>query len=131
MSGDTVHLSVPAASAFAAVARATAASVAVRAGATVDDVEDVRVAVSEAFTLLLADVPVGEQQVHLDLTVGASGVVFAVTAPTLRVDPIDRDSFAWTILDALVDDADHRVALDDQGEARASITGTCRLHVPA
>jgi serine/threonine-protein kinase RsbW len=131
MSGDTVHLSVPAESAYAAVARATAASVAVRAGATVDDVEDVRVAVSEAFTLLLADLPVGEQQVHLDLTVNNGGIAFVVSAPTERGEPVDRDSFAWTILDALVEDADHQLSNIPGNEPRALITGTCRLHVPA
>jgi serine/threonine-protein kinase RsbW len=131
MSADAIHLRVPAAPAFAAVVRATAASVAARAGATVDDVEDVRVAVSEAFTLLLADLPVGEQQVNLDLTLGDRGLAFTVSAPTRRIDPVDRDSFAWTILDALVDGADHQL-IDEPGLGhRAAITGTCRLHVPA
>jgi serine/threonine-protein kinase RsbW len=131
MSSDTVHLGIPAESAYAAVARATAASVAVRAGATVDDVEDVRVAVSEAFNLLLAAGPAGEQQVHLDLTVNERGIAFVVSAPTLRIEPVDRDSFAWTILDALVEDADHQLTGHAEPEARALITGTCRLHVPA
>lgn len=131
MSGDTVHLTVPATSAFAAVARATAASVAVRAGATIDDVEDVRVAVSEAFALLLADLPDGEQQAHVDLSLTAGSVEFRVSAPAAGDLQVDRDSFAWTILDALVEDAVFALDSDATGQRQAVITGACRLHVPA
>lgn len=131
MAGDTVHLTLPATPAFAAVARATAASVAVRAGATIDDVEDLRVAVSEGFTLLLADLPVGEQQVQVDLTLEGDSVGFRLSAPTTGEASADPDSFAWTILDALVDDAAFSLERPRTGSARAVISGACRLQVPA
>lgn len=53
MSEDHVRLSVPAEPEFARLARLTAASIAGRAGFTYEEVEDVRIGISEACTVLL------------------------------------------------------------------------------
>ncbi|MGH8828897.1 MAG: anti-sigma regulatory factor, partial [Jiangellaceae bacterium] len=47
-SGDLVELRVPASSAYLVVLRTTAASLAARQGFTLDDIEDLRIAVDEA-----------------------------------------------------------------------------------
>lgn len=49
MTGDRVGLSVPAKGEYAKVVRMTAAAIASRMGMSYDDVEDVRMAVEEAF----------------------------------------------------------------------------------
>jgi serine/threonine-protein kinase RsbW len=95
-----VELRLPACRAYASVLRTTAAALVARLDFTIDDIEDVRIAIGEATTLVLEEADpgadlvcgfrLGDQAVDITLSTGALG------------DPgPDRDSFAWQLLDAL------------------------------
>ena len=100
ITSDSVELRVPADPAYLAVIRTAAAGLAARLDLTLDEIEDLRIAVDEACALLL-------DQNRLP---GASlTTVFTSHDGTLQVEvcgparPLpDRTSFAWAVLEALV-----------------------------
>ncbi|NED97246.1 hypothetical protein G1H11_18260 [Phytoactinopolyspora alkaliphila] len=98
--GDLVELSVPASSAYLAVLRTTSAGLGARLGLTLDDIEDLRIAVDEACAMLL---PIAQANAHLNcrfqLHDDALEVIVSVAAA--RTELPARDSFAWTVLSAL------------------------------
>lgn len=99
-SSDHVELSVPATSAYLAVLRTTAAGLAARLNFTLDDIEDLRIAVDEACALLLPLASDGAQltcQFDLDEAV----LQVAVSVPSTQGEPPAPGSFAWTVLTAL------------------------------
>jgi serine/threonine-protein kinase RsbW len=105
-SADVVLLAVPASGAWLGVLRTATASLASRLQFTLDEIEDLRIAVDEACAILLA-------LASLD---GVLSCRFTVTSDALTVDasvPVDNpssvrlpsgDSFAWQVLSALADD---------------------------
>lgn len=106
--GDTVRTEVPATTAFVALLRTIAASVATRLDMDLDHVEDIRLAVSEACAVLLPvaepgsvltmDVQVQQDGLGATLSVATAAAADAPGAP-------GEDSFAWTVLRALADEA--------------------------
>ena len=98
--GDHVDIRVPANGAFIATLRLAAASLAARCDLTVDDIEDLRLAVDEACSLLLQLVrPEDALYARFSLAPGELRVDASVAAPH-EVD-VDRGGFAWTVLGAL------------------------------
>ena len=97
---DTVTLVIPADTAYVSLARSVAASMAARADLTVDHLEDVRLAVDEAVSQLIHDASDGSITIHF--MVQGDGLAIEVTAPATK--ELARDTFAWTVLSALVDD---------------------------
>jgi serine/threonine-protein kinase RsbW len=105
-SADVVLLAVPASGAWLGVLRTATASLASRLQFTLDEIEDLRIAVDEACAILLA-------LASLDAVLSCR---FVVTADALTVDatvPTDNsasvrlpsgESFAWQVLSALTDD---------------------------
>jgi serine/threonine-protein kinase RsbW len=103
---DTVVLSLPASSAYLSVLRTATAGLAARLQFTLDEIEDLRIAVDEACAILLA-------LASLDAVLSCR---FMVTENALTVDatvPTDNpasvrlptgESFAWQVLSALTDD---------------------------
>ncbi|MEV8375801.1 anti-sigma regulatory factor [Kribbella sp. NPDC056861] len=98
-----VRLSIPADSAYIAVPRSVVGNLAARNNFTVDAIDDLRIAVDEACSLLLPQASDGV----LDL-------VFAIAPPQLTVSTTatvpngwkpDTSSFGWTVLTALVESA--------------------------
>jgi serine/threonine-protein kinase RsbW len=95
---------------------------------TIDDIEDLRIAVDEACAMLLAQaVPGADLECRFELTADAIDV--AVSVLTLDGQEPSRDTFAWTVLTALAGqvsssvDADLRVTLTlhkRKAEAEAS-----------
>ncbi len=90
---------MPADPAYLAVVRSAAAGLAAKAGVTIDEIEDLRIAVDEACALLL------DGRVHLGESLTA---VFTLRPVALDVHvegpallPPQRDSLAWTVLEAL------------------------------
>lgn len=113
---DIVVLRLPAVGAYLSVLRTATASLASRLDFTIDDIEDLRIAVDEACAMLLTQaVPGADLECSFELTAAAIQVDVSV----LTLDGLEpsRDTFAWTVLTALageVDsslDADNRVTL--------------------
>jgi serine/threonine-protein kinase RsbW len=108
MSTDHVELRVPASGAYVSVLRAAAAGLAARLDFTVDEIEDLRIAVDEACAVLL---PFAETDARLsarfDLEPGRLQV--SVSVPSETTEPPSRNTFAWTVLKALAGEVDATV----------------------
>lgn len=100
---DPVVLTFPAETQNVSLARTVAAAMASRADLPIDQLEDLRLAVSEAVALLIADASAGamlECSFHLD----SDALTVVISSPaTASVLPA-TDTFSWTILRALLDD---------------------------
>jgi len=95
-----VRLAIPAAGAYVVVLRTATASLAARADFTLDDIEDLRIAVDEASALLLvAAIPGSALDCAFALSPGRMRVTISVDS--LDGEPPSKDSFAWTVLNAL------------------------------
>ena len=106
-SADVVSMTIPADVAYVSTLRLAAASVAARCDLTVDDIEDLRLAVDEACALLLPHASAGSViSAHFELTTGQLRVETSVE--TDDVAEPDREGFAWTVLGALTTDLDVR-----------------------
>jgi len=113
-----VELRLPADGAFASVLRTTAVGLAARLDFTIDDVEDLRIAVGEAHGLALDHAAPGS-----DLTCGfvlSPSQITAVVSVEVDAPPaLDRESFAWQVLTTLASTADLEI---DEGVLRVSLT---------
>jgi serine/threonine-protein kinase RsbW len=106
-SADVVSMTIPADVAYVSTLRLTAASLAARCDLTVDDIEDLRLAVDEACALLLPHASAGAVILaHFELTTGQLRVETSVA--TEDVAEPDKEGFAWTVLGALTTDLDVR-----------------------
>ncbi len=110
-----VELRVPADSAYASVLRTTAAALAARVDFTIDDIEDLRMAVAEAAALVLE-----QADAAADLTcrfdLAPERLTVRLDAPAADAAP-DLDSFAWQVLTTLASSADI-----DAGDGRLTVT---------
>ncbi|MGA8210543.1 MAG: anti-sigma factor [Nocardioidaceae bacterium] len=99
-----VELRIPADSAFLAVLRTATAGLAARLDFTLDDIEDLRIAVDEACAMVLP-----QARADSDLTctfdLEPHQLTVAVTAECEDPHPPQRDGFAWTVLTALTSQA--------------------------
>jgi len=108
---DVVTLRMPAAGAYLSVLRTATASLASRLDFTIDDIEDLRIAVDEACAMLLVQaVPGADLECSFELTDDTVSV--SVTVPTLDGEQPSRDTFAWTVLTALAGEVDSSVDAD-------------------
>ena len=98
-----VELRLPAESAYVAVLRMTTAGLAARLDFTLDDIEDLRMAVGEACALVLehADAK-GDLHANFDLSDGSIRV--SVSADSAHGGEPDAESFGWQVLTALTSD---------------------------
>ena len=104
MSGrDTVELRVPLRPPYAAQLRLLVASIGSDAGFTVDELDDLRLAVSEVFTLLVQESDDDRARGVLQVTIDDGGVAVALTRADSTEVP-EVDALANTILTAVVDD---------------------------
>ena len=97
---DIVSVRLPASAAYLAVLRTTTASLAARLDFTIDEIEDLRIAVDEASCLLLAGAD-PESDLVCEFELKADALRIAVSAITSNGVALERDSFAWTVLTAL------------------------------
>ena len=111
-----VELRIPADGAYLAVLRTATAGLAARLDFTLDDIEDLRIAVDEACAMVLPQARSGSDLTCGFLLAGGSLTV-AVTAECDDPRQPSRDGFAWTVLSALTNDVSA-----DVGEGRLTIT---------
>jgi serine/threonine-protein kinase RsbW len=106
---DHVELRVPASGAYLAVLRATTAGLAARLDFTIDDIEDLRIAVDEACAMLL---PLATPGARIDCRFDLQPHQFqvAVSVPSATTDPPPRDTFAWIVLTALAGEVDASIS---------------------
>ena len=110
---DVVTLRLPAAGAYLSVLRTATASLASRLDFTIDDIEDLRIAVDEACAMLLTQaVPGADLECSFELTGDAIAVSVAVL--TLDGQEPSRDTFAWTVLTALAGEVDSSVDTENR-----------------
>lgn len=94
------------------IARTVAATMAARADLTVDQVEDVRLAMDEA-TAHMIKVALPDSRVVCEMWTEGSTVHALLSCTIGTAVPADPDPFAWTVLTALVDS----VGLETHGES--------------
>ncbi|HSK27222.1 MAG TPA: anti-sigma regulatory factor [Jiangellales bacterium] len=116
--GERVELRLPADSAYLAVLRTAAAGLAARLDFTLDEIEDLRIAVDEACALLLPRIAEGDGLTCV-FTIEADTLGVEVSARTTDADPPRRDSFAWTVLTALAGEVD--ASADGDGRVRITL----------
>jgi serine/threonine-protein kinase RsbW len=105
-----VSLRVPADGAYVSVLRTMTAGLAARLDFTVDDIEDLRIAVGEACALVLPEaLPDGDLEAEFRQSAGTLTVSVRVT--TLAHTEPDYESFAWQVLSTLA--AEATAAADD------------------
>ena len=99
-----VELRLPADSAYASVLRTTTAGLAARLDFTIDDIEDLRIAVGEANAMVLPEADPGSDLIcRFFLSPGELTISVGVDAATAPAP--DRDSFAWQVLTTLATSA--------------------------
>ena len=110
---DRVVIKLPAAGAYLSVLRTATAGLAARLDFTLDEIEDLRIAVDEACAMLLAQALPGAD---LDCTFSLDGDSMRVAVSVLTVDgqQPSRDTFAWTVLSALAGEVDSDAGVDDR-----------------
>lgn len=102
---DQVTVRMPAEGAYLSVLRTATAGLAARLDFTLDEIEDLRIAVDEACGLLLSQAAPGAS-LNCDFTLGEDNVTIAVSVLTQRAQLPARDTFAWTVLAALAGSVD-------------------------
>jgi serine/threonine-protein kinase RsbW len=108
---DVVVITLPASSAYLSVLRTATAGLAARLDFTVDEIEDLRIAVDEACAMLLPQAIAGaEVRCEFELQDGAISV--AVSVDTRDGEEPSRDTFAWTVLSALAGEVDSSADVD-------------------
>jgi serine/threonine-protein kinase RsbW len=111
----SAELRVPADIAYLPVLRTVTASLAARCDLTIDQVEDLRIAVDEASALLLPHAS-RTSQLEARFAVADGRLTVTVSVPAGSGAEPDRDGFAWTVLTALADEVQVR-----QGESFVAI----------
>ena len=118
-----VELRLPAEGAYAAIVRTTAAGLAARLDFTIDEIEDLRIAIGEASALVIPQADPGTDLVcRFGLTSGSMTIELEAVAS--ENPEADRDSFAWQVLETLADDV---VAASTDGRFRARFTVRSQL----
>ena len=97
---DVVELRVPADPAYLTVIRTASAGLAARLDLTLDEIEDLRIAVDEACALLLAHTSHPDESLFAEFTIRPGSLDVHVRGPAQTLP--DRSSFAWSVLEALV-----------------------------
>ena len=110
---DHVKVCMPAEGAYLSVLRTATAGLAARLDFTLDEIEDLRIAVDEACAMLLPQaIPGTNLECDFDLGTEAMTITVSVNAAQPRMPT--RDTFAWTVLSALAGTVEGRLGPDEQ-----------------
>ena len=113
MQADMVTIKLPAAGAYLSVLRTATAGLAARLDFTLDEIEDLRIAVDEACAMLLAQAVPGAD-LDCTFTLNGDSIRVGVSVLTLDGQQPSRDTFAWTVLSALAGEVDSTAGVDDR-----------------
>jgi serine/threonine-protein kinase RsbW len=109
---DQVIVRLPAEGAYLSVLRTATAGLAARLDFTLDEIEDLRIAVDEACAMLLGQAVPGAS-LECGFTLGQDNMTIAVSVPCLAPQQPASDTFAWTVLTALAGGVDAYVGPGD------------------
>lgn len=118
---DVVVITLPADSAYLSVLRTATAGLAARLDFTIDEIEDLRIAVDEACAMLLSQAVPGAD-ITCEFQLEDDSIRVAVSVLTVDGRQPSRDTFAWTVLSALAGDVDSGADTDRR------VTITLRKH---
>jgi serine/threonine-protein kinase RsbW len=110
---DRVRVCMPAEGAYLSVLRTATAGLAARLDFTLDEIEDLRIAVDEACAMLLSQAIPGTN-LECDFDLGADSMTITVSVVAAQPRTPARDTFAWTVLSALAGDVDAKLEPDDR-----------------
>jgi serine/threonine-protein kinase RsbW len=118
-----VELRLPAEGVYATIVRTTAAGLAARLDFTIDEIEDLRIAIGEASALAIPEADPGTDLVAR-FYIGPGRMTVALEAEATDNPPLDTESFAWQVLDTMAQDAS---AGPDEGRFHVRFTVTSQL----
>jgi serine/threonine-protein kinase RsbW len=100
-----VELRVPASSVYVSVLRSVTAGLAARCDLTLDEIEDLRIAVDEACALLI---PLAREGAVITarFVLSADQLVVTTSVAAVPGSEPNREGFGWTVLDALASEVD-------------------------
>jgi serine/threonine-protein kinase RsbW len=104
---------MPAEGAYLSVLRTATAGLAARLDFTLDEIEDLRIAVDEACAMLLNQAIPGSD-LECSFALGRDEMTISVSVPSLAPTPPASDTFAWTVLSALAGSVDSFTGPGDQ-----------------
>jgi serine/threonine-protein kinase RsbW len=116
-----VELRLPAEGAYASVVRTTAAGLAARLDFTIDEIEDLRIAIGEATALAI---PAADPRTDLVACFFFGQGFLTVTLEAEAADDplLDTESFAWQVLHTLARDASAGSTGDGRFRVRFTVT---------
>ncbi len=102
---QVIEVRLPADSSYVSLLRTTTAALAARLRFTVDEIEDLRIAVDEACAMLLSSAHAGATVTcTFDMAADTLNISLAVPSRTSAVP--SKNTFGWTVLSALAGGAD-------------------------
>jgi serine/threonine-protein kinase RsbW len=110
--GDQVTVRMPADGAYLSVLRTATAGLAARLDFTLDEIEDMRIAVDEACAMLLSQAIPGSD-LECAFSLGQDEMTVSVSVRCLAPRVPAGDTFAWTVLSALAGSVDAQVGPGD------------------
>lgn len=110
---DVVTIRLPAAGAYLSVLRTATAGLAARLDFTLDEIEDLRIAVDEACAMLLSQALPGAD-LECEFTLDQDSIRVGVSVLTVDGQQPSRDTFAWTVLSALAGEVDSSAGVDNR-----------------
>jgi len=120
-----IQLTVPADANFVGLVRSSAAHAAAHAHLDMDLIDDLKLAVDEAFALVIGSQSLSDS-VTVTFTASEAGLEVALTGPHGTPAP-ETGTFAWTILSALVSE----VSSSQNAAGQVTITMTSKASASA